>query len=51
MNGAANALASTDLPVKEIANEWGFTDQSHMHRLFLKYYSCSPNEYRKKRSG
>ncbi|OGV53758.1 MAG: hypothetical protein A2X45_08145 [Lentisphaerae bacterium GWF2_50_93] len=51
VNGAANALASTDLPIKEIANEWGFTDQSHMHRLFQKYYSCPPNEYRKKRSG
>ncbi len=49
ISGAANALLSSDLPIKDIADEWGFTDQSHMHRLFLKYYSCSPNEYRTRR--
>ena len=46
ISGAANALASSNRPIKEIAEEWGFTDQSHLHRLFLKYYSCSPNRYR-----
>lgn len=49
ISAAAKMLMNTDLPVKNIAEECDFTDQSHLHRLFLKYYSCTPNEYRKKR--
>ncbi|OGV76266.1 MAG: hypothetical protein A3K19_19335 [Lentisphaerae bacterium RIFOXYB12_FULL_65_16] len=46
LHGAADALLNTDEPVKTVAAEWGFVDASHLHRLFLKHYGCSPATYR-----
>jgi AraC-like DNA-binding protein len=43
---AATELTSTNDPIKAIAQRWGFTDDSHLHRVFQKYYACSPAEYR-----
>ncbi|MDX2225923.1 MAG: helix-turn-helix transcriptional regulator [Verrucomicrobiae bacterium] len=43
---AARALVDGDTPVKAVANDWGFTDVSHLHRLFLKHYGCTPSAYR-----
>ncbi len=48
LNGAAAQLLSTRDPIKAVADEWGFTDASHLHRCFLEAYGCSPGEYRKK---
>ena len=48
MNSAAEQLLASDAPVKSIAAEWGFTDSSHLHRCFRRYYGCSPSEYRAK---
>jgi AraC-like DNA-binding protein len=47
VNAAANQLAHTDLPIKSIARQWGFTDASHFQRCFQKYYHCPPGEYRR----
>jgi len=51
IRGAADALARTGLPVKAIAGRWGFTDASHLHRLFQQHYGCSPTEYRARLGG
>ena len=44
---AAKEIASTDEPVKSIASAWGFTDQSHLHRLFVQIYGITPSEHRR----
>ena len=46
--GAARQLAETDLPVKGIAADWGFTDSSHFNRVFVRRYRCTPIEYRRR---
>ncbi|OGV67217.1 MAG: hypothetical protein A3K19_26235 [Lentisphaerae bacterium RIFOXYB12_FULL_65_16] len=43
---AARDLAATDMPVKAVAARWGFTDESHLHRVFREHYGCNPGEYR-----
>lgn len=40
-------LQYSELRVSEIALELGFTDESHMNRMFKKYKGKSPTEYRK----
>ena len=50
LSQAARQLATTDLPVKAIALEWGFTDTSHLHRLFKQHYDCTPLAYRETRT-
>jgi YesN/AraC family two-component response regulator len=40
-------LAYSTLTVSQIADELGFTDESHLSRQFRKYNSVSPVEYRK----
>jgi AraC family transcriptional regulator len=39
-------LRKDNLALKEIALLGGFADQSHMNRVFRKYLSCTPGEYR-----
>lgn len=46
LKGAAGELRDTDQPVKSIAAEWGFAHASHLHRLFQRYFGCSPGEFR-----
>lgn len=46
LRGAAGLLCDSDLPVKAVAQEWGFTDESHLHRLFRRHYGCTPRGYR-----
>jgi AraC-like DNA-binding protein len=33
--------------IAEITDEFGFADESHLNKLFKKYYSVSPGAYRK----
>ena len=40
-------LRFTNMQVNEIVFEFGFTDASHLNRLFRKYKGMSPSEYRK----
>ena len=44
--GAAQDLQTTRLPVKAVAERWGFFDQSHFHHLFRRFFHCTPGEYR-----
>ena len=39
-------LRKNSLELKEIALLGGFSDQSHMNRVFRKYLNCTPGEYR-----
>ena len=40
-------LKYTDMRISEIAFEFGFTDQSHLNRIFKKYKGTVPSAYRK----
>ena len=40
-------LLHTDMRINEIVEELGFTDESHLNRLFRKYKGISPTEFRK----
>lgn len=51
LNATAWQIRSSDLPLKAIATEWGFTDISHLHRYFLRFYGVSPGEYRCRATG
>jgi AraC-like DNA-binding protein len=47
LSGVADHLINTSLPIKAIAKEWGFTDQSHLLRHFRQHYGITPAEYRR----
>jgi AraC-like DNA-binding protein len=49
VHAAASQLQDTRDPVKAIAARWGFTDSSHFYRCFVRYYGCSPRDYRGRR--
>ncbi|WP_343693237.1 AraC family transcriptional regulator [Chitinophaga sp.] len=40
-------LRLTDMRINEIAFEFGFTDQSHLNRIFKKYKGVVPSVYRR----
>lgn len=42
-------LLHSDMRINEIAGELGFTDESHLNRIFKKYNGASPSEFREKR--
>ena len=41
-------LGHSDMRINEIATELGFTDESHLNRLFKRHKRISPSDYRKK---
>jgi AraC-like DNA-binding protein/quercetin dioxygenase-like cupin family protein len=43
---AASYIKKNNCLIKEIAEMWGFFDESHFYRVFKKYFKCSPSEYR-----
>jgi AraC-like DNA-binding protein len=43
-------LMATDRSIEDIALDMGFTDDSHLHRLFLKHYGVTPTVYRNNRT-
>ena len=43
-------LLYTDMRINEIAHEFGFTDESHLNRIFKKYKALSPTTFRKQNS-
>ncbi len=42
----SHALRETDLPLQAVADEFDFTDKSHLHRSFVKLFGQTPHEYR-----
>jgi AraC-like DNA-binding protein len=51
LRGAADELAGGEEPVKAIARRWGFTDASHLGRVFARRYGCTPVGYRAYKRG
>ena len=47
MKKACRMLIYTDLPIKEIAKETGYSDQFYFHRIFKQQIGVTPSEYRK----
>jgi D-methionine transport system ATP-binding protein len=47
---AKELLCSTDAGVFEIANSIGYEDQFYFYKIFKKYTSLSPSEYRKNKA-
>jgi len=43
---ASHVLRETDLPLQAIADQFDFTDKSHLHRSFVKLFGQTPREYR-----
>ncbi|MBK5719521.1 helix-turn-helix domain-containing protein [Dysgonomonas sp. Marseille-P4677] len=46
LNMIENRLLYSDMRINEIANEFGFTDESHLYKLFKKYRGISPGNFR-----
>lgn len=45
---AENRVRLSDYTISEIAHQLGFSDESHLHKDFLRKYRVSPGYYRKK---
>ncbi len=43
---AAREIASSDTKMSAVADQWGYVDSSHMHRVFKRFFRCTPAEYR-----
>ena len=43
-----NRLLFSDLSISQITHEFGFTDASHLNKLFKKYYGVGPQAFRHK---
>ena len=41
-----NRLMFSDLSISEITHEFGFTDESHLNKLFRKYSTMTPGQFR-----
>lgn len=43
-----NRLLQSNMRITEIADEFGFTDKSHLNRIFKKYRGMNPTDFKKK---
>jgi AraC-like DNA-binding protein len=43
---ASHLLVTTDLPIDALAEQCGFTDRSHLHRMFTRLYGTTPGAHR-----
>ncbi|HEY8011787.1 MAG TPA: AraC family transcriptional regulator [Rudaea sp.] len=48
---AQRLLTRTSLPIKDISSQSGFSDQSHMTRVFQRFLKTTPHSYRCVTSG
>lgn len=46
VSGVADDLLAGNAPLKSLAADWGFTDSSHLVRVFVEHYRCTPSAYR-----
>jgi len=51
MQQAVQLLNSTDLPIKQISDQLGFSDQFYFSRAFRKMHNHSPTEHRRRYSA
>lgn len=45
---AVHLLLSTDLPIREIAEQVGYSNLHFFYQKFYRFYGCTPKEYRDK---
>ena len=50
MQHAVQLLNSTDLPIKQISDQLGFSEQFYFSRAFSKMHNHSPSEHRRRYS-
>ena len=41
----AKGLLAAGLPIAQVAQDTGFTDQSHFHRTFVRFVAATPGQY------
>lgn len=46
LHQATAQLRTTRDPIKSVALQWGFVDESHFYRIFAKHFGFSPHAYR-----
>ena len=49
MNRARELLAGTELSMKEICGEVGYSDPNYFSRIFKKHTGLTPTEYKEKK--
>lgn len=47
---ALKLIIETNLPIGEIINRCGYSNESYFRKIFLQKYGCNPLKYRKKRN-
>lgn len=47
LNNAADTISRENIPIKELAEMWGFYDESHFIHKFKKHFSVTPGRFRK----
>ncbi|MBF0197545.1 MAG: helix-turn-helix domain-containing protein [Planctomycetes bacterium] len=51
INYTCRQLLLSNAPIHLLAEECGFSNQSHFHKVFKKHMDCTPKEYQKQRQG
>jgi AraC-like DNA-binding protein len=49
VNRAKELLQATEMPISAVALDCGFADQSHLTRMFSKFYGVGPGAWRRQR--
>lgn len=47
LNNAADTLSRESIPIKELAEMWGFYDESHFIHKFKKHFGVTPGRFRR----
>ena len=48
---AASRLLAGNAPIEAVAHQTGFTDRSHLARMFVAFYGCTPAEFRRRNAA
>jgi len=51
MARAGELLASSDIPVTEVAHRVGYREASQLTKAFRRTYAATPSEFRARRGG
>ncbi len=48
LEGAAEDILNSDMPLKCVAKKWGFSNVSHLCNKFTAHFGCNTTEYRRR---
>jgi AraC-like DNA-binding protein len=48
---AASRLLAGNAPIETVAQQTGFTDRSHLSRMFVAFHGCTPAEFRRRNAA